>query len=56
MSTKYNKFWLSLIGPAAAALTAFGGLDATVAEGLAATAASLLGSLAVVFGPANSTK
>lgn len=50
---KYSKFWLSLTGPLAVGLTSFAGLDASAAEGLAATAASLLGSLFVVFGPAN---
>lgn len=50
---RFNKFFLSLAGPVAVALTTFGGLDASAAETLTATASSLLGSLFVVFGAAN---
>ncbi len=50
---RYNKFWLSLAGPVATGLTLFAGVDAGAAEALVASAASLIGSLAVAAGPAN---
>jgi hypothetical protein len=51
--TKYNKFWYSLLGPLATGLATFGVMDIETAQAATAALASLVGSLAVVFGPAN---
>ncbi len=50
---RYNKFIMSLTGPLAAALVAFAGFDMDAATGVATTAGAFLGSLSVLFGPAN---
>lgn len=53
--SKYSKFWLSLTGPLATALVAFGVTDTETAQAVAASSASLVGSLFVILGPGNSS-